>query len=427
MYIMHRRSTALLAILTVLMMTGCGAGEAQPATPNNGSSVLLSEVTGEQNDTGDAQDAETAEAGAQDEAAQQAEETASSPAAADAAGAEEGPKEYTDDAYVDSLVLSDYIELADYAAMEYQTQKAEITDDDVQAQIDYIVDQNSSFEPVEDRDEARSGDRAVIDFEGKMNGETFEGGSAQGYGLVLGSGNFIDGFEDAIIGRKVGETFDAELKFPENYKEELAGKDVTFTITVNAIEQLVRPEYNDELVAGFGLQDSDGNAITDTAGFEAFVRTRMEELEDEEYRDALRSELILFLEDNSEFKKDPPAALAARLKDTIAGSYKNYAAANGMELEDMLEAMGMTTEAYEADISDTSLKFAKQLMLTAYLAEKEGITLTDAVIEEHAAQDAEENGVSPEAFKAQQDMRSYAEQLLGTMAVDAVIGRVAGE
>lgn len=425
---MHRKSTALLAVLTGLVMaTGCAGGEVQQ-TPSNGNSVLLSEVTGEENAPQD-QQAEEAAPGTQEageEAPESAPEAAGTAAAA-AAGTETGPKEYTDDAYIDSIVLSDYIDLADYEQIEYQAQKAEITDDDLKAQIDYIVEQNSTYEPVEDRDEAMSGDRAVIDFEGRMNGETFEGGSAEGYGLVLGSGNFIPGFEDAIIGRKVGETFDAELTFPQNYKEELAGKDVTFTITVHSLEQLVRPEYNDELVAGFGLTDSDGNAITDTAGFEAFVRTRMEELEEEEYNDALRSELIIYLEDNSEFKQDPPAAVVARLKDTIAGSYSSYAASYGMDLDSMLEAMGMDAESYEADISDTSLRFAKQLMLTACLAEKEGITLTEEEIEEHAAQDAEENGMSLEDFKASQDMRSYAEQLLGTMAVDAVIGRAAGE
>ena len=194
-------------ILAAGLIAGCGKDNNTASnTPSGGNSVLLSEVTGEVSgeETESAPAAETAE---QTESAAVPEEE------------ENVVWEYTDDAFSYTMDLSEYIELPDYSNITLTTVKEEVTDEDLEAQIDYILEQNSTYETVEDRTTAISGDRAIIDFEGRMNGETFEGGSASGYGLDLGSGNFIPGFEDGIIGHEVGDKFDIELTFPEDYTE----------------------------------------------------------------------------------------------------------------------------------------------------------------------------------------------------------------
>ena len=410
-------SILLAACLLSISLAGCGqdAKTDTPATPMNGNSTLLSEITGET-----AADEETAvpEEAAQEAAQSQPQADAASPAADEG---EEAPKEYTDDAYISSLDLSDYIELADYSKAELTSVKDEITDEDLQGQIDYILDQYATYEPVKDRTEAVSGDRAVIDFTGRIDGETFDGGSAQDYDLDIGSGRFIPGFEDGIIGHNKGETFDLDLTFPEQYAEQFAGKDVVFTVTLKELKERIVPELNDDFVAGLTVKDDDGNPITDTETFSDFIHAKMEELAQETYESDLKSEMVTWLENNSEFKKDPPAAVVDRLKDRIADSYKSYAASYGMDLETMLTSMGMNMEAYEADVQDSALLLAKQLMLTRAVAEKEGITLSESDLNEALEEDAAEAGMSVEDLKSSQDMRAYEEQLLGTKAVDALV------
>ena len=417
---MRKAGSILLAVcLLVISLTGCG-GDAKtdaPATPSNGNSTLLSEITGE---TEPAAEPEAQEEAVPETAEAQAPAAAASPAADSGDGA---ARVYTDDAYISSLNLSDYLELADYNKAELTSVRDEITDEDLQGQIDYILDQYATYEPVKDRTEAVSGDRAVIDFTGRINGETFDGGSAEDYDLDIGSGRFIPGFEEGIIGHNTGETFDLNLTFPEQYAEQYAGKDVVFTVTLKELKERIVPELNDDFVAGLTVKDNDGNPITDTETFSDFIHAKMEELAQETYESDLKAEMVTWLEVNSEFKKDPPAAVVDRLKDRIADSYNNYAASYGMDLETMLTSMGMTMEIYEADVQDSALLLAKQLMLTNAVAEKEGITLTEEELNEALAEDAAAAGMSVEDFTASQDMRFYEEQLLGTMAVEALADR----
>ena len=125
---------------------------------------------------------------------------------------------------------------------------SEVTDDDVNTQIQSVLDENSTTEEVTGR-AVKKGDTATIDFVGKMNGEAFDGGSSTDYPLEIGSNSFIDGFEDSIIGHNAGDTFDWNGKFPENYgSSDLAGKDVTFTITVKSISKKKTPKLTDKFV-----------------------------------------------------------------------------------------------------------------------------------------------------------------------------------
>ncbi|WP_300409637.1 trigger factor [Lagierella sp.] len=140
------------------------------------------------------------------------------------------------------------VKLGDYSNLEVEIENTEVTEDDIKRVIDSELESNSRMISVEDR-AVKDGDIANIDFVGKLEGEEFPGGSADNYDLVIGSGSFIPGFEEQIIGKKIGEEFDVDVVFPEDYQEEsLAGKNVIFEVKLNSIQEKELPELDDEFV-----------------------------------------------------------------------------------------------------------------------------------------------------------------------------------
>ncbi len=139
------------------------------------------------------------------------------------------------------------VELNKYKDFNFKKVTVEISDADIEDALITLQERDMTYEPVENRDTVQKGDVAVIDFEGKKEGVAFDGGTAKGFSLNIGSGQYIPGFEDSVIGMKKGETKDLNLTFPKEYNSaELAGKDVVFTVTVHEIKEKVKPEINDD-------------------------------------------------------------------------------------------------------------------------------------------------------------------------------------
>ena len=139
------------------------------------------------------------------------------------------------------------VELNKYKDFNFKKVIVEISDADIEDALITLQERDMTYEPVENRDTVQKGDVAVIDFEGKKDGIAFEGGTAKGFSLNIGSGHFIPGFEEGVVGMKKGETKDLNLTFPKEYNSaELAGKDVVFTVTVHEIKEKVKPEINDD-------------------------------------------------------------------------------------------------------------------------------------------------------------------------------------
>ena len=156
----------------------------------------------------------------------------------------------------DNMDLDEYISyyaenvtLGDYKNIEYSYEVAAVSDSDIQSSVDSFLSENATYD--EDKEsEAKTGDTVNIDFTGKIDGVEFDGGSGTNYDLVLGSGSFIDDFEDQIVGHKAGDTFDVAVTFPDDYgNDDLNGKDAVFTTTLNYIKLTHTPELTDELVA----------------------------------------------------------------------------------------------------------------------------------------------------------------------------------
>ncbi len=272
----------------------------------------------------------------------------------------------------DDLTISKYkeVEIEEVEAPE------EVTDEDVAAYIDEERVSAAVYEDVTDR-AAEEGDTVNIDYVGYMDGEELENGSEEDCELVIGSDSFIEGFEDSIIGHNVGDTFDWNGTFPDDYYEDLAGKDVTFTITVNGITLEVVPELDDEFVRSMS------DTATTTEEYEEEVRKYLEERNETEHKLDIADEAWSVVMDNTTVKEYPAGAVQ-EMVDAINEQYEELAEMYGVDLETMITMyMGYeTTEDYDADAQEAAENSVKQSMAVDAIADKENLTMNDETYEE---------------------------------------------
>lgn len=318
------------------------------------------------------------------EAAVDAEE-ADTEAAEDEADTEAANEEDTTEAVEETEAIPprpeytalDYVTLGEYKGLKVADQPVEVTDD----QIDEVVRQNIQFADALEKvteGTVEDGDTANIDYEGKLDGEAFDGGTAKGYDLVIGSHSFIDGFEDGLIGVTVGETVDLPLTFPENYgNADLAGKEVVFTVTVNEIKRM--PELTDELASTI----SDGE-YTDAAGYRDSIRADLEEQAQAQRDMMLKSDLLTQVASGSEVKEYPQEMVdygVANMDTYYRGMAEQYA----MEFEEFLSSfLGMTEEDFSEQVVLATQQNLQQEMYLKAIAETEGIEVTDEDLAEAA-------------------------------------------
>lgn len=248
---------------------------------------------------------------------------------------------------------------------------SEVTDDDVNTQIQSVLDENSTTEEVTGR-AVKKGDTATIDFVGKMNGEAFDGGSSTDYPLEIGSNSFIDGFEDSIIGHNAGDTFDWNGKFPENCgSSDLAGKDVTFTITVKSISKKKTPKLTDKFVKKVSKESKT------VKEYKEEVKKSLEEDNEKTYNDSLQQAAWQKVLDNTKVKKYPEKDVK-KIEDSLISQYKSVAEAYNMSYDDLIEQqMGTTVEKFEKQVTKAAKSSVKQTLVTKAIADKENIKLDD--------------------------------------------------
>lgn len=257
------------------------------------------------------------------------------------------------------------ISLVEYKGLKRTIEKKEITDADVEAELEYL----KSLYPEEVTGRpAQLGDTANIDYVGYDGDVAFEGGTASGYNLKLGSGNFIDGFEDGIVGMEIGEERDLNLTFPEEYhSEDLAGKAVVFHVTLNGLTSAEATEVNDALAQRV-LGD-------DTATLEQLRADVYEDLKlqaESNYYMNAGAELLTYLIENSEITLDPDAVEEQRY--TMEESYKAQAEMYGLEYEDFLTYFyGMTPE----DLETYASEIMKQEMVMNEIVRLEELEITE--------------------------------------------------
>ena len=265
---------------------------------------------------------------------------------------------------------ADYIEkLADYKGLEYTKQDVSVTDAEVDEKVKSFLE--AYPEKITDR-AVKKGDNVNIDFEGKKDGVAFDGGTAKGFNLKIGSNSFIPGFEDGLIGKKPGETVDLNLKFPDDYKnsEELKGAKVVFTVKINYIVGETPTELTDELVKA-------NTEFKTAAEYKADIKKKLETIKSAEEKENVQKELLEKVVTASSIKSVPEVA-ENKYYGQIMDYWKNVAAKYGMELKDLVQnQLKLTEEKFEEEVKKQAELSARILVVVRAIAEAEKINVSD--------------------------------------------------
>lgn len=299
------------------------------------------------------------------------------------------------------------VELGDYSNLEAEVNKYEVTDEDISRVIDRERDQNSRIISVEDR-AVKDGDIVNIDFVGKLDGEEFPGGDAEGYELVIGSGAFIPGFEEQIIGKEIGQEFDVDVVFPEEYHDEsLAGKNVIFEVKLNSIQEKELPELDDEFVK-------------DISEFDTL----------EEYKNNVKIDLEEELKKQAEVEKENKAveALMDVMKVDIPESMIDMEV--DREYQNFLyrvQGMGLTLDQYFAIANSDEEKTREELRPASEKKVKGELALDEFIVKENieATDDEIDKEISELAKQYElKDVDSFKETLKESGDLDFITNTV---
>ncbi len=257
------------------------------------------------------------------------------------------------------------VTLGDYKGVTVEKTIQSVTDEDVQNEIDNAL----ANYPVEVDQAAKEGDTVNIDYVGKIDGEEFDGGSDQGADLKLGSGKFIDGFEDGLIGARKGETRTLNLTFPEDYTQDLAGKAVEFTVTVNAVKEPLS-EPTDQWVAD-NIEGYDN-----IADYKAGIRSEQEESNEQTAENQVRYAAWTQVIDNCTINEYPETLVEVG-KKLYKQQVETYAKYAGMELDAYIESSGLTQEEYQSNMEEYGKNVAAQALVCQAICNKEGFAIGD--------------------------------------------------
>lgn len=267
---------------------------------------------------------------------------------------------------------NEYVKLGKYKGLKTSSTEVTVKDEDVATQISQILSSQTIKTPVTDRDTVKEGDTANIDYKGSINGVAFEGGTATGADLVIGSGQFIPGFEDQLIGAKVGETRDINVTFPEEYhSEELAGKDAVFSVKINSISISSTPELTDEFV-----QTISNGQVDTIEGYKVYIKENLEASKKQEAVYNKQNNIWMQIVDNSEIINYPEDVLQKRVEQSLK-YYEDLATSNEMSLEEYLSGYYDSVDAFKQMLTTNIQQMLQQELLVNAIAEAEKITISD--------------------------------------------------
>ena len=264
------------------------------------------------------------------------------------------------------------VKLGKYKGLEIGKVEAKVTKKDVEDALESTLKDNASL--VLKEDVAAMGDVVVMDFVGRINGEEFQGGSAQNHELELGSHQFIPGFEEQLVGHKAGEKVDVNVTFPENYTEELKGKPAVFECTIHEVKTKKLPELNDDFVKELKVE-----GVETVEAFRARKEQDLKKQKEQEARRDYMNKLIAAIVKESEID------LADEIVDGQTESRKEdmikRIEQSGLKLEQYLQILGQTEEQFVGQIREQALKETQEYVVLEEIGKVEGIEITDADID----------------------------------------------
>ena len=299
----------------------------------------------------------------------------------------------------------DYVTLGEYKGLKYTKEDPTVTDEEIKAEIDSRVQAKATTEDVK-KGTVKDGDNVNIDYKGTINGKEFDGGSAEGYTLTIGSGSFIDGFEEGLIGKKIGDTVTLDLKFPDDYSnEKVAGKDVQFEVKLNSKQTTKTPKYDEQFI-------KDNSDYDNKKDYEASVKADLEKEKKETAENTAKQSLWSQAVENAEVKKYPKGAVAQE-KESIIEQYKLMAENYNVEWADFLEQFMQTNEEdFDKQAKDYGKSVAKQKLVMYAIADKEKLALSNKEYKDRLKELLKNAGMTEKQFKEQynQTIEEYAEE-----------------
>ena len=302
--------------------------------------------------------------------------------------------------------------LGQYKGIEAPKAAVTVTDEEVDADIKQLASRNSSISTVERA--AKDGDTVIIDFDGYMDGVAFDGGKGENYTLRLGSGTFIPGFEDQVIGMAAGDEKDVEVTFPEDYgTQELAGKPATFKVKVHEVKETQVPELDDEFA-------KDVSETADT--LEDLKKERREKLEKDKADEAehnFKNEVVKKAMDNLEVVI-PDAMVEAQLDDMM-NQYAMNMQSSGFTLEQYAQMMGTTIQGLREQSREGAVQQIRNTLLLEKVAEEENIQVTDEELEEEYQTMAKEYDMDVEKVKEYLPLEDLRKEKQLQKAMDLIV------
>ena len=279
-----------------------------------------------------------------------------------------------------TVIVEPEIEISDYDGIEVERLSTEVTEEMIDEEIDRVRDRNSRMVTVEDRP-AENGDTVVIDFEGFCDGEAFEGGKAEEYNLELGSGNFIPGFEEQLVGHSTGDEFTIDVKFPEEYQaENLKGKDAQFKIKLHEIKKKELPEVDDDFVKDVSEKDTVAEYREE---IKEQIQKRLEGESERDFDDKLTNAVI------EKVEGEIPEQMIDKEAQNMLQEMDMRLRQQGMDLDTYMKYTGMDADSVREMYRPEAERRIKMRLALEKIAELEKIEPTDEEVEEEYAKMAE--------------------------------------
>ncbi len=306
--------------------------------------------------------------------------------------------------------------LADYKGLDIKRDEVPaVTKEQVQAEVDKILQQHVMYAEVTGRG-VENGDTAVIDFEGFKDGVAFEGGKAEKHPLVIGSGSFIPGFEEQVIGMNVGEERDINVSFPDSYHvEDLKGAPVVFKIKLHEIKAKKENELNDEFAASLGF-----NGVTNLEQLKLFIKGHISSKHAMEAENKYIDKLLQNVADNSDI--DVPMEMVNNEIEMMIKNFEQQLAGQGANLEMYFQATGLTEEKMKADMLENATKSCAFKLVIDEIANRENITVSEEEIDATIAEIASAYGMDAAQLKPMLgDLSKFETELKGKKAIELLV------
>ncbi len=303
------------------------------------------------------------------------------------------------------------VEISDYLGIAVNRPAVKVTDEEVDEEIKRVQTRNSRMIEVSDRP-AQNEDLVNIDFEGFVDGAAFDGGKADGHQLKLGSGQFIPGFEDQVVGHSIGDEFDVNVTFPADYQaENLAGKDAVFKCKLNGIKYTELPAVDDE----FARDVSEFDTLDE---YKADIRKNLEEQHKKQADNQMDEELIDAL--IGKLEADIPEVMFENETENQVRDYDNRLRMNGLDLKTYFQYTGLDLDGLRKQMRPGAERQVKTRLALERIGEKENLTVTDEEVEAEYARLAEQFGMEADKVKEAVDRASIEADLKVKAAIELV-------